>query len=161
MRIIAIDPGYERVGIAVIETNNSGDSLLFSTCFKTDKKNPFEKRLLQIGREISSVIHAYKPTILAIETLFFNSNKTTAIKVSEARGVIIFQSVILGLELCEYTPLQVKIALTGYGRATKDQVNTMVRNIIHVNKEDIIDDEIDAIAIGLTCSASYNSKQNI
>lgn len=155
MKIIGIDPGYERVGIAVIDKPAQGkDILLYSSCFKTKASLPFQERLVLIGTEIERVVAEYTPTHLAIETLLFNTNKTTALKVSEARGVIIFSAIKNGLTYHEYTPLQIKAALTGYGRATKDQVDIMTRNLIVIEKDISTDDEMDAIAIAITCSAS-------
>jgi len=153
MRIISIDPGYERVGIAILE-KNSKEELLFSECFMTEASKSFEDRVAMIGIEIRDLIEKWKPTELAIETLFFNNNQKTAMRVAEARGVIIYQARILGLDIHEYTPLQIKNAVTGYGKAPKDQVDSMVRNLVNVEKEKMYDDEMDAIAVGLTACAS-------
>lgn len=153
MRIISIDPGYERVGIAILE-KDSGEKLLFSECFTTSPNENFEDRILMIGEEIFDLIEKWSPTELAIETLFFNTNQKTAMRVAEARGVMIYQSKKMGLNIHEYTPLQIKNAITGYGRADKKQVDDMVRNLIKIEKEKMYDDEMDAIAIGLTACAS-------
>ena len=158
MRILSIDPGYERVGIAIVEKmERSKPELLFSECFITDKKLPFPERLALIGSRLEHIIHDHAPSVLAIETLFFKTNQKTALKVSEARGVMIYCAKKNGLEICEYTPLQIKNALTGYGRASKDQVDQMTRQLISINKEIKYDDEMDAIATGLTCEASYGN----
>ena len=158
MRILSIDPGYERVGIAIIEKNKTGKpTLIFSECLITDKILPFPERLTIIGLKLEHLIHDYSPTVLAIETLFFNTNQKTALKVSEARGVMLYCAQKSGLEICEYTPLQIKNALTGYGRAKKDQVDQMTRQLINIEKEIKYDDEMDAIATGLTCEASYGN----
>jgi crossover junction endodeoxyribonuclease RuvC len=154
MKILGIDPGYERVGVAIIETTPK-DVLLHSECVRTSAKLPFPSRLGEIGEQIDAIIEVHKPDALAIETLLFNTNKTTAMKVSEARGVVVHAAVRAGVEVYEYTPLQIKNAITGYGHATKAQVDTMTRNLIAITKEKIIDDEMDAIATALTCSASY------
>ena len=97
---------------------------------------------------------------MAIETLFFTSNQKTAMGVAEARGVMVYQGALSGLDIREYTPLQIKIATTGYGKASKNQVMDMVKKLIHIKekKEKLLDDEYDAIAIGLTCTASMNSE---
>ena len=155
MKILGIDPGFERIGIAVLEKEKGKETLIYSNCFKTPSSLPFNKRLALIGKEIKRVVEKYKPDMLAIETLLFNSNQKTAMKVAEARGVVIYEGTIKNLKLYEYTPLQIKNAVTGYGRASKDQVNIMVRQLIEVKKEVKYDDEIDAIAICITCSASY------
>lgn len=159
MRILGIDPGYERVGIAVIEKEeNSKEILLYSNCFKTKKELVFNERLFLIGNEINKIIQQFKPNILAIESLFFNTNQKTALLVSEARGTIIYEAKKNNLNVYEYTPLQIKNATVGYGRASKNQVDTMVRQLISIPKTIEQDDEIDAIAIALTCLASYKNE---
>ncbi len=154
MRVLSIDPGYERVGIAVLEKRNGKEFLLYSDCFKTNAKDEFSERLAQIGAEIERMIKKFSPGALAVESLLFNSNQKTAMKVAEARGAIICISKLAGLEIHEYTPLQIKNAITGYGRADKSQVEMMTRQLVEIKKENIIDDEMDAIAIGLTALAS-------
>lgn len=155
MRIIAIDPGYERIGIAIIERlPKKKDSLVYSVCFKTKSKNYFHIRLLSIGGEINKLIKKYKPKILAIEKLYLTTNQKTVMNVAEVRGVIIYLAAYHGLLLFEYTPPQIKLAVTGYGRASKDMVLRMVPKLIDIAVKINSDDEIDAIAIGLTCLAS-------
>jgi len=149
MRILAIDPGYERVGIAIL----GKDTLVFSECFKTSSKIPFSERLFLIGREIESVIKKYKPKLLAIEKLFFATNQKTAMSVSEAKGVIVYEAKKAGLKIFEYTPLEIKIAVTGYGKSDKKSVINMVKKLIKINENKNSDDEIDAIAVGLACFA--------
>ncbi len=149
MRIIAIDPGYERLGIAVLEKNNK-EELLFSECFKTKAALPFVERLELIGREVARVILAFSPKELAIENLFLSTNQKTAMRVAEVRGAILYQARLSGLAVYEYTPLQVKTATTGYGKATKDQVMSMVSKLVSGAEKIEQDDEMDAIAIGLT-----------
>ena len=151
MKIISIDPGYERVGIAIVEKNGSDkEKLIYSDCFQTSSKSPITERFLLIGKEVERVIKKYEPEAMAIETLFFNSNQKTAMKVSEARGIIIYQALANELEVFEYTPLQIKIAITGYGRGDKKQVIAMLPHLIKIEKIIKYDDEYDAIAIGLT-----------
>jgi len=154
MKIISIDPGYERVGIAIVEKKDRGkEELIYSNCFKTSAKLIFSERLFLIGQEIDSVIKKYKPDVMAIEKLFFTTNQKTAIGVSEARGVIIYQALLNKIPVSEYTPLQIKIAVTGYGKGDKKQVISMVHNLIKIEKTIKHDDEYDAIAVGLTHSA--------
>jgi len=154
MRILSIDPGFERVGIAVIERDSSKkDILLYSNCFKTPAKVPFHERLTMIGNEIETIIKKYKPQSLAIEKLYFTNNQKTVMGVSEARGVIIYSASRNKLNIFEYTPPQIKIAVTGYGRADKKMVINMVFKLIKINNDVSSDDELDAIAIGLTCLA--------
>ncbi|MFA6392755.1 MAG: crossover junction endodeoxyribonuclease RuvC [Candidatus Paceibacterota bacterium] len=154
MKILAIDPGFERVGIAVTEKTNAKKHLLvYSDCFKTSAKIPFHKRLTLIGNEIEKIIKKYKPEALAIEKLYFTTNQKTVMGVSEARGVIIYTASRNSLNIFEYTPPQIKVAVTGYGKASKDMVMSMVPKLINIDKSINSDDELDAIAIGLTLLA--------
>jgi crossover junction endodeoxyribonuclease RuvC len=154
MRIIAIDPGYERLGIAVIEKPQKGkEQLIYSDCFKTSAKLPFYERLVAIGNEIEKLIKEFNPTAVAVETLFFASNQKTAMQVSEARGVIVYSAKKLGLEVFEYSPLQIKMAITGDGRSDKQSIIFMIPKLVKIEKEIQHDDEYDAVAVGLTCFA--------
>lgn len=154
MKILAIDPGFERVGIAILKHEpKEKDVLVYSTCFKTSAKIPFSERLKLIGEEIEKVIKKYKPEALAIEKLFFTTNQKTVMGVSEARGAIIYVASHLGLQIYEYTPPQIKVAVTGYGKADKNMVMSMVPRLIKMEIETNSDDELDAIAVGLTCLA--------
>ena len=150
MRIISIDPGYERLGVAVLEKKpKRKEALIFSECFKTSSKLPHHERLTLIGDRITGVIKKYKPETLATEKLFFSGNQKTAMLVAEARGVILYTGSSLGLDIFEYTPNSVKIAITGYGRSEKRQMIDMVKKLILVSSKTNSDDEFDAIAIGL------------
>lgn len=151
MKIISIDPGYERLGIAVIEKKpREKEILLHSECFKTSAKLPHHERLTLIGEKIKEIIKKYKPESLATEKLFFSKNQKTALLVAEARGVILFTGSSLGLDIFEYTPADIKIAVTGYGKSEKRQIIDMVKKLITIEKTTNSDDEFDAIAIGLT-----------
>ncbi len=160
MKIISIDPGFERIGIAILEkvSGNEKEELLYSNCFKTSAKIPFHDRLLLIGQEVKKIIKQYNPKILAIEKLYFTTNQKTVMGVSEARGVIIYSAKESGLSVFEYTPPQIKIAVTGYGKSDKNMVMSMVPKLIKIKKEIKSDDELDAIAIGLTCFAHEKFK---
>ncbi len=154
MILIAIDPGYERLGIAVIEKNlKQKEKLLYSDCFQTDKKLPHYIRLGLIGGEIAKVISEYKPEVLCLENLFFTSNQKTAISVAEARGVILYEASRNNLKVFEYGPGEIKVAVTGYGKSDKDQIIAMIPRLIKIEKNIKHDDEYDAIAVGLTCLA--------
>lgn len=154
MKILSIDPGFERVGIAIIEkTSLKKDILVYSECFKTSAKIPFNERLKNIGIEIEKIIKKYKPKILAIEKLYFTTNQKTVMGVSEARGVIIYIASKNNLSVYEYTPPQIKVAVTGYGKASKEMIMSMVPKLIDIKTNINSDDEIDAIAVGLTCLA--------
>lgn len=159
MRILGIDPGIERVGIAVVERlPGKKEIVLYSDCFKTSAKLSHPARLVLIGEEIRSVIHHWKPTGLAIEKLFFETNVTTAMKVSEARGVMLYTASSAGLSLFEYTPLEIKVAVTGYGKSDKKALLHMVPLLVTLPKKKMLDDEIDAIAIALTAFAHEKFK---
>jgi crossover junction endodeoxyribonuclease RuvC len=154
MRILAIDPGFERVGMAIIEKTAFGkDVLIYSSCFKTSAQIPFPERLKNIGTEVEKIIKKYKPEALAIEKLYFTTNQKTAMGVSEARGAILYVASKNGLCIYEYTPPQIKVAVTGYGKASKEMIMSMVPKLIDINMKINSDDELDAIAIGLTCLA--------
>lgn len=154
LRILAIDPGFERVGIAIIEKSFlNKDLLVYSNCFKTSAKIPFPERLKNIGQEIEGIIKKYKPQSLAIEKLYFTTNQKTVMGVSEARGVMLYCAAKNNLNVYEYTPPQIKVAVTGWGKASKEMIMSMVPKLIKVDQGVKSDDELDAIAIGLTCLA--------
>ena len=151
MKIISIDPGYERLGVAVLEKlPRQKEVLLYSECFKTSSKLPHHERLTLIGNKIKEIIKKYKPEGLATEKLYFSNNQKTALLVAEARGVILYAGSSTGLPIFEYTPADIKIAITGYGKSEKRQIIDMVKKLIIVNSKTNSDDEFDAIAIGLT-----------
>jgi len=153
-RILGIDPGYERVGLAVLEKDDSGkEVVLFSECFKTKKDFSHGDRLAKIGAEMRRVIDEFKPSAVSIEKLFFNTNQKTAFLVSEARGVILYEASLCNIKIFEFTPLEIKVAVTGYGRADKRQVIKMVNALVPMNKRGMEDDEYDAIATAITCMA--------
>src|SRR3989344_8588984 len=128
MRILGVDPGFERLGIAVLgRKGREKESVSFSECFKTSAKLEFSERLRKIGEEVRRVIEKYKPEILAVETLFLNTNQKTVMHVAEARGVVIYEGARAGLRIFEASPPQIKIATTGYGRANKEQMIKMVK----------------------------------
>ena len=157
MRIIAFDPGYERLGVAVLEKENGKDTVLYSECFKTSAKDEHSIRLGQIASRVLELIKKFSPQQMAIETLFFSKNTKTALKVAEARGVLLAICAMVNLIVNEYSPQAIKIAVTGSGNSDKTQVTKMVGLITRVDLSQKIDDEIDAIAIGLTCSASLRN----
>jgi len=152
MKILAIDPGYDKVGIAVLEKKpKEKESLLFSECFSPYKNIKKNERILEVGKRVKEIIKKYKVEALAIESLFFNKNHKTALVVAEAKGVITYESGLVGIFIEEFTPLQVKMAITGNGKSDKNQVNNMVSRLIDLKgKKPKDDDEYDAIAVGLT-----------
>ena len=160
MRILGIDPGFERLGIAILEKVASAkgfgvpkEHVIFSECFKTSAKLEFHERLRLIGEEVKRVIKKYQPEVLAIETLFLNTNQKTVMHVAEARGVVVYEAALAGLRVFEASPPQIKIATTGYGRANKEQMIKMVKILVDLDKNKTSDDELDAIAIALTAFA--------
>lgn len=152
MKIISIDPGFDRIGISILEKKNHSakEEIIYSNCFTTPKNLKLYERIFLVGKELHDVITEFKPDALAIETLFMTKNQKTVMGVSEARGVIIYEGARANIPVYEYTPMQIKIAVTGYGRATKEQVHSMVEKLITIEGRTYIDDEIDAIAVGLT-----------
>lgn len=158
MRVLGVDPGYERLGVAILEkAPKQIEVLLFSGCLRTDAKQEFSDRLLSLGREFTQIIKDQKPSHMAMEGLFFTNNKKTAMRVAEVRGLLIYLAKNSGLEVFEYNPLSIKTALTGYGKATKQQVEAMVRQLIRLDNTKRIDDEMDAIAVALTHLAHKQS----
>ena len=154
MKILSIDPGYERLGIAIINHNNSHkEELLYSNCFKTSSTLPFARRLELLGDEVIRIIKLHNPEVLAIEKLYFTNNQKTAIGVAEVIGAIKYIAQNNKLNIFEYTPLQIKAAVAGSGRGNKKDVINMLHKLIKINKEIRYDDEYDAIAVGLTCIA--------
>ncbi len=157
-RVVSVDPGFDRLGIAVLEKNKGKEKLIHSECIVTNPKDGREIRLLNIGKRFKEIVKEHKPSSFAVETLFFNQNVTSAIGVAEARGVVIFEAASAGLPLFEYSPQAIKIAVTGYGKANKLQIKSMVERLISLpNKDKVLDDEIDAIAVGITHLASHKS----
>lgn len=144
--IIGIDPGYDRVGIAIGRKTKESWELLAYQCIQTNKKARLFDRYQQIATELEKLVIKYQVTEAGIESLFFFKNKSTALDVSEARGVIIATLMRQKIKIAEYTPLQIKQSLTGYGRADKKAVEKMVRMELTLEGE-IIDDTIDALAI--------------
>ena len=160
MRVLAIDPGYDRLGLAVLEKESGQkETLLYSECFTTNKQDEFGTRLVSIGEKVASLISEYGPEALSIENLFFENNQKTAMRVAETRGAILYLALSEGLSVMELTPLQVKSAVTGDGRSDKTHVAKMVSLLLPLPKRKIIDDEYDAIALGLAFFAYYRSKK--
>jgi len=156
MRILSIDPGYERLGVAIIEKEAVGkkERLVFSDCIRTSAKLSPHERLLIIGSAIESLIKEYEPKCVALEALFFTNNQKTAMLVAEARGVILYEAARAELEIKEYGPGEIKAAITGYGRSDKAGMMAMIPHLIDTSamkdSKKKLDDEFDAIAVGLT-----------
>lgn len=149
MRILGIDPGYDRVGIAIVEDKN----LIHSECFTTNPKDDFHTRLRQVGERLRYIIAEYKPERMAIESLFITKNQKTAMKVAEARGVISYEAALKDIPITEFTPPEIKVAVTGHGGSDKAQIIKMIPLLLKMQKKKALDDEYDAIAVALTCQA--------
>lgn len=158
MRILAIDPGYDRLGIAVLEGDASRPTLLWSDCVRP-KKGDGSERLAHISLAVTGAITEYFPDAVAIETLFFSVNKKTAFGVAEARGAILAAAGIASLPVMEYSPQQVKSAVTGHGGATKAAMARMIPLLLTLPKKKRLDDELDAIGIGITALARGRNPQ--
>ena len=151
MRILGIDPGIARCGWGVIEEiKNEKLKIKNCGCVETASDIAVEKRLKIIYDSVLDVIKKYKPDVLAIEELFFNTNAKTAFIVGQARGVVLLASAKQNIPVAIYTPLQVKVAVTGYGRADKNQIGQMVKTILKLKSIPKPDDVSDALAIALT-----------
>lgn len=149
MRIAGIDPGYAIVGCGAVEYANNNFKLIEYGAITTKAGEPFTQRLLTIDEEVRAFFERVKPEALAIEKLFFNSNQKTAIDVAQARGVLVVNAVRAGIPVFEYTPLQVKMSVVGYGRAEKKQVMEMTRIILGMEKVPKPDDAADALAMAI------------
>lgn len=163
MIILGIDPGYAIVGYGVLDYRGNKFSVLGYGAVLTPAKTPFSQRLQKIYDDTVAIIQKYHPDVISIEKLFFNSNTTTAIDVAQARGVLLLAAEQFGLEVFEYTPLQVKQSVVGYGRAEKKQVQEMTRLILNLDKVPKPDDTADALAIAIChghCAGSIMGKIN-
>lgn len=149
MIVLGIDPGYDRCGLALISKSAQGPELIDSFCLVTNKKDTFSQRLLSIGNQLEKIIKDNKPDELAMEKLFFSVNQKTALQVAEVRGLISYLGAKHGLPLYEYGPGEIKLTITGYGKANKNQIALMLPRLIKIKKDISLDDEFDAIAIAL------------
>lgn len=154
MRILAFDPGYERLGVAVIEKQNGKEVLLYSDCIRTKATLTFPERLAELGKQTEALIETWQPQAVALESLYFENNAKTAMNVSAVRGMLLYLAASKGLTAHEYTPLQVKVAVTGNGRSDKTAIALMVPKLVRISQGKRLDDELDAIAVGITCLAS-------
>lgn len=156
MRILGIDPGFAITGYSIIEYIGNHFKLIASGAVLTKAGTSFPDRLVKIYDELENIIDIYKPEVISIEELFFNTNTRTAINVAQARGVILVVAKKKNIPIFEYTPLQIKQAVTGYGRADKIQVQKMVKSILKVDKLPKLDDTTDSMAAAI-CHA-HSSK---
>lgn len=157
MLVMGIDPGYATIGFGVVRYANGGFSDVEYGTVKTDPGPDFSARLSEIYQDVTTVIKKYRPDAVAVEELFFNTNVKTAIQVGHARGVILLAAANCGYAPFEYTPLQVKQAVVGYGRAEKRQVMEMTRILLGLSKIPKPDDAADALAIAVCHAHSATS----
>lgn len=147
--IVGIDPGIAATGYGIIHFDDDSEKLIECGCIKTSQNEPVGQRLKTIFNDLNEVLQTHKPDILAIEQLFFSKNVKTAMRVGEARGVILLSAALNNVTVYEYTPLQVKQSLVGYGRASKDQVKEMVLLQLGLDNIKGTDDTVDAVAIAI------------
>jgi len=158
MRILGIDPGIARTGWGTVERQMSNVKCQMFGCIETSKDIDVSQRLKYIYDSLEKIINEHKPDVLAVEELFFNTNAKTAFIVGEARGVILLAASQKNLPISIYTPLQVKIAVAGYGRADKFQMGQMIKTILKLNSIPKPDDVVDALAVALTHAFSQKMR---
>lgn len=161
MIIIGIDPGYAITGFGVLEYEGNHFKLIESGSIQTKAGIPLPTRIAKIYDDMNGLIEKYKPDAIAIEELFFNRNTTTAIGVAQGRGAVLIAAAKTNTPIYEYTPLQVKQGVTGYGRADKKQVQMMVKTVLGLEKVPKLDDTTDAIAIGICHAHSHRFSKPI
>ena len=157
MRILGIDPGYATIGFGIVDAERSSYRLLQCGVITTPAHTSLASRLEQIYQDIRQLLEAYQPDAVSVEELFFNTNITTGIAVAHGRGVILLACQQAGVKIYEYTPLQVKQAVVGYGRAEKKQVMDMVRRLCGLQSAPKPDDAADAVALALCHARSTTS----
>ena len=157
MRIIGIDPGYAIVGFGILDYQGNKFSVVEFGAITTTAGTPFNERLKTIYDDLSYVLDKYKPETMSIEKLFFNTNQKTVIDVAQARGVINLCAIQHQIDIAEYTPLQVKQSVVGYGRAEKKQVQELTRQILNLREVPKPDDTADALALAICHGHSAHS----
>lgn len=160
MIILGIDPGYAIVGWGVLNYQGNQFQVLDYGAITTEASMDIYQRFKAIHEDLNQIIERYQPDAMAIEELFFNSNRTTAINVAQARGVLVLSALNHDVPVFEYTPLQVKQAVAGYGRAEKQQVQQMTKMLLHLDSVPKPDDTADALAIAICHGHSYNPRRD-
>lgn len=160
MVILGIDPGVATIGFGVINAERQKNTLIQYGTITTPAGIPLASRLLQISNDMEKLIHLFQPDEMAIEEVFFSTNITTGISVAHGRGVILLAAEKLGVPIFEYTPIQVKQAVAGYGKADKKQVMLMTQRLLHMNRIPRPDDAADALAIAICHSRAATSMLN-
>ncbi|MBP9856127.1 MAG: crossover junction endodeoxyribonuclease RuvC [Candidatus Pacebacteria bacterium] len=146
-----IDPGYDRLGVAIFKKGE----LILSTCLTSNPKDDFPTRLLTIGTELNKIFKDHAVNSVAVEELFFSKNQTTAMKVAEVRGLIMYLAGAAGAKVYQYSPQAIKLSVAGYGNAPKEQVTLMTKRLVKLETTPKYDDEYDAIAVALTHLAHH------
>ena len=156
MRVLGIDCGSERTGYGVIESDGGVHRLLASGVIRTNTKWPFEKRLLEIAGGLRELIREHAPEAAAVEEVFFAANVKTALKLAHVRGIALLSIAEAGMQFAEYSPLEVKMSVVGYGRAEKSQVQLMVRSLLRLPQAIESEDACDALAVAI-CHATHEA----
>jgi crossover junction endodeoxyribonuclease RuvC len=156
VRVLGIDCGSEKTGYGVIESDGLDHRMIAAGVIRTDTKQPFEKRLLVIAQGLRALIERHTPECAAVEEVFFSANARTALKLAHVRGVALLAAAEAGLELAEYSPLEIKTSVVGYGRAEKQQVQMMVKSLLHLDREIESEDAADALAVAI-CHATRSA----
>jgi crossover junction endodeoxyribonuclease RuvC len=159
MRVLGIDCGTERTGYGLIESDGRTHHLIAAGAIRTSPREPLERRLLIIANGLRAIIQEHVPDAAAVEEVFYAQNVKTALKLSHARGVSLLTIAEAGLPLGEYSPLEIKTSVVGYGRAEKFQVRMMVHSLLHMDAEIESEDACDAIAVAI-CHANYSATAN-
>lgn len=159
MKILGIDPGTATTGFGLIEKSGAKLTKLDAGVISTSKTEQMQNRLKMLYEDLSELVKSHQPSYMAVEKLFFTNNITTAMTVSQARGIVLLVAAENSIELAEYTPLQVKMSVTGYGQAEKKQVQEMVKKILKLKTIPRPDDAADALAIAICHSATVSSER--
>lgn len=159
MKVLGIDPGYGRCGVAVVEKNGGKETLLYSDCIETSAKADFGARLMQVADECARLLKKHAPDAVAMEKLYFQTNQKTAMHVAEVRGALLNVAAGAGVPVFEYTPGEVKSAAAGFGGADKTAVAKMLHALVKIDKKITHDDEYDAIAVAITHLARVREKR--
>ena len=157
MRILGLDPGIATVGFAVLDSDRGVNHLVTCGVITTPAHTSLSSRLDRIYSDLEEIIRTFSPEVMSVEELFFNTNITTGISVAHGRGVVLLCAYRCGLQVFEYTPLQVKQSVVGYGRAEKKQVMEMVRRLLNLPSAPKPDDAADAVALALCHARSHTS----
>lgn len=156
MRVLGIDCGSERTGYGIIDSDGRDHQIVIAGVIRTNTKWPFEKRLLEIANGLRGLIREHAPELAAVEGVFFSANVKTALKLAHVRGVALLTIAEAGMQLAEYSPLEVKTSVVGYGRAEKSQVQMMIRTLLRLAEPIDSEDACDALAVAI-CHATHEA----